>query len=74
MYETIDELSVKKILLPKLKKVLKANLSDLKITASVLYCIEVLMDKMERVQVSRQSQSCVFAIFRLNCLNNRHIC
>lgn len=51
VYETIDELSVKKILMPKLKKVFKANQSDLKITASVLYCIEVLLDKMEKTQV-----------------------
>lgn len=61
VYETIDELSVKKILLPKLKKVLKANQSDLKITASVLYCIEVLMDKLERVQVSCDQAGVCFA-------------
>lgn len=52
VYETLDETSIRKMVLPKLKLVFEKNQSDLKIMANVLNCIERTLDKLDKSQVS----------------------
>lgn len=54
IYETLDEHSVQTVLLPKMKLVFQSK-PDLKVTTNLLYCIEMLMCKFEKIQVSNQS-------------------
>lgn len=51
VYETLDESSIRKMVLPKLKIVFEKNQTDLKIIANVLQCIERIMDKLDKAQV-----------------------
>lgn len=51
VYETLDESSIRKMVLPKLKTVFEKNQSDLKIMANVLQCIERILDKLDKTQV-----------------------
>lgn len=52
VYEYIDEVSIRRMVLPKIKAVFEKNQSDLKIMANVLQCIERTLDKLEKSQVS----------------------
>lgn len=51
VYEYLDEISIKKMVLPKIKTVFEKNQSDLKIMANVLQCIERTLPKLEKSQV-----------------------
>lgn len=53
VYETLDETSIRKMVLPKLKLVFEKNQSDLKIMANVLNCIERTLDKLDKSQVRK---------------------
>lgn len=53
VYESLDETSIRKMVLPKLKLVFEKNQSDLKIMANVLNCIERTLDKLDKSQVIR---------------------
>lgn len=61
VYESLDEISIRKMVLPKLKLVFEKNQSDLKIMANVLQCIERTLDKLDKAQVNQFSN--------VNCLN-----
>lgn len=52
VYETLDETSIRKMVLPKLKLVFEKNQSDIKIMANVLNCIERTLDKLDKSQVN----------------------
>ncbi|KAJ6640725.1 SCY1-like protein 2 [Pseudolycoriella hygida] len=63
VYETLDETSIRKMVLPKLKLVYEKNQSDLKIMANVLNCIERTLDKLDKSQMDHDNtkkQSVVF--------------
>uniref|UniRef100_A0A336MKF9 CSON002411 protein n=1 Tax=Culicoides sonorensis TaxID=179676 RepID=A0A336MKF9_CULSO len=51
VYEYLDEVSIKKMVLPKIKTVFEKNQSDLKIMANVLQCIERTLPKLEKSQI-----------------------
>ncbi|XP_037045286.1 SCY1-like protein 2 [Bradysia coprophila] len=51
VYETLDETSIRKMVLPKLKLVFEKNQSDIKIMANVLNCIERTLDKLDKSQI-----------------------
>lgn len=51
VYESLDETSIRKMVLPKIKLVYEKNQSDLKIMANVLQCIERILDKLDKSQV-----------------------
>lgn len=51
VYEWLDEVSIRKMVLPKIKLVFEKNQSDLKIVANVLQCIERTLDKLDKSQV-----------------------
>lgn len=55
VYESLDEISIRKMVLPKLKLVFEKNQSDLKIMANVLQCIERTLDKLDKAQVNQFS-------------------
>uniref|UniRef100_A0A1B0FF22 Protein kinase domain-containing protein n=1 Tax=Glossina morsitans morsitans TaxID=37546 RepID=A0A1B0FF22_GLOMM len=52
VYDKIDELSIRRMVLPKVKSVFERNLTDPKIVQNVLICIERTMDKFEKPQVT----------------------
>lgn len=52
VYESLDEMSIRKMVLPKIKLVFEKNQSDLKIVVNVLQCIERTLDKLDKSQVS----------------------
>uniref|UniRef100_A0A1A9W3E6 SCY1-like protein 2 n=1 Tax=Glossina brevipalpis TaxID=37001 RepID=A0A1A9W3E6_9MUSC len=52
VYDEIDELSIRRMVLPKVKSVFERNLTDPKIVQNVLVCIENTMDKFENPQVT----------------------
>lgn len=52
VYESLDETSIRKMVLPKIKLVFEKNQSDLKIMANVLQCIERTLEKLDKSQVS----------------------
>lgn len=52
VFDSIDELSIRRMVLPKVKLVFEKNITDPKIVQNVLMCIERVMDRMERMQVS----------------------
>uniref|UniRef100_A0A1B0B8V1 Protein kinase domain-containing protein n=1 Tax=Glossina palpalis gambiensis TaxID=67801 RepID=A0A1B0B8V1_9MUSC len=52
VYDKIDELSIRRMVLPKVKSVFERNLTDPKIVQNVLVCIERTMDKFEKPQVT----------------------
>jgi len=51
VFDSIDELSIRRMVLPKVKMVFEKNITDPKIVQNVLMCIERVMDRMERAQV-----------------------
>ena len=51
VYEYVDEVSIRRMVLPKIKTVFEKNQSDLKIMANVLQCIERVLDKLEKSQI-----------------------
>jgi hypothetical protein len=51
VYEYIDEVSIKRMVMPKIKAVYEKNQSDLKIITNVLQCIERILDKLDKSQV-----------------------
>lgn len=51
VYEWLDEMSIRKMVLPKIKIVFERNHNDLKIVANVLQCIERTLDKLDKSQV-----------------------
>lgn len=51
VYEYVDELSIRRMVLPKIKTVFEKNQSDLKIMANVLQCVERILDKLDKSQI-----------------------
>ncbi|XP_070509672.1 SCY1-like protein 2 [Chironomus tepperi] len=51
VYEYVDEISIRRMVLPKIKTVFEKNQSDLKIMANVLQCVERVLDKLEKSQI-----------------------
>lgn len=51
VHERLDDASVRRILMPKIKVVFDKNPTDIKIVLLVLQCIERILDKMEKSQV-----------------------
>lgn len=51
VYEWLDEVSIRKMVLPKIKIVFEKNHNDLKIVGNVLSCIERTLDKLDKSQV-----------------------
>lgn len=54
VFDSIDELSIRRMVLPKVKLVFEKNITDPKIVQNVLMCIERVMDRMERLQVRKK--------------------
>ncbi|XP_022217630.1 SCY1-like protein 2 isoform X2 [Drosophila obscura] len=54
VFDSIDELSIRRMVLPKVKLVFEKNITDPKIVQNVLMCIERVMDRMERAQVMEE--------------------
>uniref|UniRef100_A0A1I8N9V4 Protein kinase domain-containing protein n=1 Tax=Musca domestica TaxID=7370 RepID=A0A1I8N9V4_MUSDO len=54
VYDCITEMSIKRLVLPKVKSVFEKNLNDPKIVQNVLICIESLMDKMDKQEVTEE--------------------
>lgn len=52
VYDYLDDITIKKLVLPKLKSVFEKNQSDLKIMGNVLQCVERTLDKLDKSQVS----------------------
>lgn len=67
VYESLDETSIRKMVLPKIKLVFEKNQSDLKIMANVLQCIERTLEKLDKSQV-RNILIFVFLVC-LHCYN-----
>lgn len=65
VYETLDETSIRKMVMPKLKLVFEKNQSDLKIMANVLNCIERTLDKLDKSQVIYNCKSTIVMILIL---------
>lgn len=51
VYEYVDEMSIRRMVLPKIKAVFEKNQSDLKIMANVLQCVERILDKLDKSQI-----------------------
>ncbi|XP_055845977.1 SCY1-like protein 2 isoform X3 [Episyrphus balteatus] len=51
VYDCIDELSIRRMVLPKVKMVFEKNHNDVKIVANVLSCIERTLEKLDKAQV-----------------------
>ncbi|XP_055384168.1 SCY1-like protein 2 [Condylostylus longicornis] len=51
VYTYIDDISIKRIILPKTKLVYERNHSDAKIVSNVLLCIERILDKLDKTQI-----------------------
>lgn len=68
VFDSIDELSIRRMVLPKVKLVFEKNITDPKIVQNVLMCIERVMDRMERMQVSESF------IWLRRCENLNFIC
>lgn len=51
VYEYVDEQSIKRMVLPKIKTVFEKNQSDLKIMANVLQCVERILDRLDKSQI-----------------------
>lgn len=71
LYDLLDEHAIRKIVLPKLKIVFDMNHSDNKIVANVLQCIERIMDKLEKAQVSAHGLAYAYAYYhKSDCFVN----
>ncbi|CAD7082852.1 unnamed protein product [Hermetia illucens] len=51
VYDCIDEASIKKMVLPKIKMVFEKNHTDVKIVSNVLSCIERTLEKLDKAQI-----------------------
>lgn len=51
VYEYVDEVSIRRMVLPKIKTVFEKNQSDLKIMSNVLQCVERILDKLDKSQI-----------------------
>ncbi|XP_075230291.1 SCY1-like protein bma [Lycorma delicatula] len=49
--EYLDETSIRRMVLPKMKSVYEKNSSDLKLVLNVLSCIEKTLDRLDRAQI-----------------------
>lgn len=49
--EYLDETSIRRMVLPKIKAVYEKNAGDLKIVSNILSCIEKTLDRLERPQI-----------------------
>ncbi|XP_054086089.1 SCY1-like protein 2 isoform X6 [Zeugodacus cucurbitae] len=54
VFDNIEDVSIRRMVIPKVKSVFEKNLADPKIVQNVLICIEVLMDKLDRAQVMEE--------------------
>ncbi|XP_053956148.1 SCY1-like protein 2 [Anastrepha ludens] len=54
VFDNIEDVSIRRMVVPKVKSVFEKNLADRKIVQNVLICIEGLMDKLERAQVMKE--------------------
>lgn len=52
VYEHMDDLTIRRKILPKIKVVFEKNQNDTKIIINVLQCLERTFDKLEKSQVS----------------------
>lgn len=55
VYESLDETSIRKMVLPKIKLVFEKNQCDLKIVTNVLQCIQRTLDKLDKSQVNKKT-------------------
>lgn len=60
VHECLDDASVRRILMPKIKMVFDKNPTDIKFVLLVLQCIERILDQMEKSQVTKHILSPVF--------------
>ncbi|XP_038118205.1 SCY1-like protein 2 isoform X8 [Culex quinquefasciatus] len=51
VYDYLDDITIKKLVLPKLKAVFEKNQNDLKIMGNVLQCVERTLDKLDKSQI-----------------------
>lgn len=51
-HEWLDEYSIRKTVLPKMKVIYEKNVMDFKMVVNVLGCVELTLDKLDRTQVS----------------------
>ncbi|XP_055612281.1 SCY1-like protein 2 isoform X2 [Uranotaenia lowii] len=51
VYDYLDDITIKKLVLPKLKSVFEKNQNDLKIMGNVLQCVERTLDKLDKSQI-----------------------
>lgn len=49
--EYLDEMSVRRMVLPKTKMVYEKNQGDLKIVSNVLSCVEKTLDRLDKSQI-----------------------
>lgn len=49
--EYLDETSIRRMVLPKMKTVYEKNATDLKIVGNILSCVEKTLDRLERQQI-----------------------
>ncbi|XP_069967911.1 SCY1-like protein 2 isoform X2 [Bactrocera oleae] len=54
VFDNIEDVSIRRMVIPKVKSVFEKNLADPKIVQNVLICIDGLMDKLERTQVMEE--------------------
>ena len=60
VFDSIEEVSIRGMVLPKVKQVFMKNLTDPKIVQNVLICIESTMDKTDKSQVNIWSFEFIF--------------
>jgi hypothetical protein len=49
--EYLDEIAIRRMVLPKMKAVYEKNASDLKLVGNILACIERTIEKLDRQQI-----------------------
>lgn len=49
--EYLDEIAIRRMVLPKMKLVYEKNSNDLKLVGNILACIERTIDKLDRQQI-----------------------
>ena len=52
VYEHMDDLTIRRKILPKIKGVFEKNQNDIKIIINVLQCLERTFDKLDKSQAS----------------------
>lgn len=65
VYEYLDELSIKKTVLPKIKTVFEKNQNDIKIMLNVLHCIERTLPNLDKSQVIYSVNSFILTAVKL---------